>query len=270
MIRDNKQLGINLPVLLGLVMAISIPLTGVSRADDATATAPEPVEYLVEDIQGNVRVLEEGAKNWEPAEEGQVVEPGDEIKVGDKSEATLMLQGDTSVHLNAQADMKVEQIEANPTGGFLSRLQVLAGNILADVKKRLEESHSTFEVESNGVVCGVRGTAFEVTAQDDTAQVATYEGKVAVGNGPETHMVEAGNMSSFRRGQFQLQRRLDREDIQRFQKWRAFRQVILKKRFQRLDDIRNHRRAAWVRKHPHPRRTLLRREFRKRPRPMER
>jgi ferric-dicitrate binding protein FerR (iron transport regulator) len=249
-------------VLSVFLLIFGLPFSSVSRADDQAAPMrAEPVEYVVEDIQGAVQVLEDGAKDWEAAEEGQVVEAGDEIKVGENSEATLTLQSETSVHLNAGTDMKIEQIEANQTNGFLSHLQVFAGSLLADVKKHLEESHSTFEIESNGVVCGVRGTAFEVNAVGDTAEVSTHEGSVAVGNGTETHMVDAGNFSSFQRGRFLMQRRLDGSEIGRFQKWRAFRQHVWKKRLQRLADIRAHRRAPWKRHHAHLRRALLRRKL---------
>ncbi len=249
-------------LLTGLLLIFGSPFTAVLMADDQVAgAAPEPVEYVVEDIQGTVQVLEDGSKNWEAAQEGQVIETGDEIKVGDNSEATLTMQSETSVHLSADADMKVEQIEANQMGGFLSRLQVFAGTLLADVKKHLADSHSSFEIESNGVVCGVRGTAFEVSAVGGTADVATHEGSVAVSNGTETHIVAAGSFSSFQRGRFLMQRRLNQSEISRFQKWRAFRQIVMKKRLQRISDIRAHHRAPWKRRHPHLRRALLRRKL---------
>jgi len=235
-----------------------------AKAQDQAAPA-EPVQYVLEDIKGTVQVMEVGSNQWENAEEGQVVEEGDEVKVGDNSEATLSLGDETSVHLDAQTDMKVQQIRANQTGGFLTRLQVAAGNLLADVKKHLQDSQSTFEVESNGVICGVRGTAFEVTAQGDTAQVSTHEGSVAVGNGHETHMVDAGNASFFQKGRFQMQRRLGRAETQRFQKWRAFRQVMLRKRAQRIQDIRNHRRMPWKRHHPLARRNQQRKPWKRNP-----
>jgi hypothetical protein len=250
--------------LAGFLLVFGPSLRGISQADDQPAAASEPAEYIIEDIQGsNVQVLEEGAKEWEPAVEGQVVDSGDEVKVGTASEATLTLQSETSVHLGEGTDLKVEQIEANPSNGFLSRLQVVAGTLLADVKKHLLESHSTFEVESNGVVCGVRGTAFEVNAQGDTAQVATHEGSVEVGNGTETHTVEAGNFSSFQKGKFQMQRRLDKSETGRFQKWRALRTIVLKKRLQRLEDIREHKRTPWKRRHPQLERAILRHELKK-------
>ena len=247
--------------------------TACAFSQTAETTDPEngqePVQYVLEDIKGTVQVMEVGAKEWENAEEGQVVETGDEVKVGNKSEATMVLGSDTSVHLDSGTDMKVTQIAPNETGGFLSRLEVLTGDLLADVKKHLQDSQSSFEVESNGVICGVRGTAFEVSAQGDTAEVATHEGSVAVGNGKDTHMVEAGHFSSFQRGRFQMQRMLGRAEMQRFQRWRAFRQVVFKKRMQRIQAIRAHRIKPWKRHHPLLKRAFLKKQFNKK-RPVRR
>lgn len=251
--------------IVGIVCA-GFLLSGISPRpgfpqDAAAVSSQEAVEYVIEDIQGsNVQVLEDGESAWEPAQEGQALESGDEIKLGEKSETTLMLQSETSVHLTGPTDLKVEQIEANENGGFWSRLQVLAGQVLSDVKKNLGDSRSTFEVEANGVVCGVRGTAFEVTVRGRDAQVATQEGEVEVGSGRQTYQVAAGNLSSFRNGRFQARRRLVQDEIRRFQKWRNFRRWVLKKRLRRLADIRNHVRKPWIRRHPHLMKRWLRHE----------
>ena len=122
-------------IAFGIVILLLMPLIGASQTADTIAKT-DLVEYVVEDIQGsNVQVLEEGETQWETVVEGQVVDSGDEIKVGEGSEATLVLKNETSVHLSEKSDMKVEKIVSNETGGFLSRLKVLAGLLLADVKK---------------------------------------------------------------------------------------------------------------------------------------
>jgi ferric-dicitrate binding protein FerR (iron transport regulator) len=222
--------------------------------------AADPVEYVVEDIQGsNVQVLEENSKTWDPAQEGQVLESGDEIRTGDNSEATLTLQSDTQIHLSANSDLKVGQIEPNQTNGFLSRLSVLAGTILSDVKKNLMESHSSFEIEANGVVCAVRGTAFEVSNVGGEVVTATHEGKVETTSGGESHFVEAGNASSFSHGRFQGQRQLNSSEISRFHQWRNIRAGIREKRIQRIRDIQLGRRKAWARRHGHSAERLRRR-----------
>ena len=248
--RNNPWLKRGSAILAVSLAFLVFPISGIPQAGSAVGQT-DTVEYVIEDIKGpNVQVLEEGETQWEKAQEGQVVDTGDEVKVGDKSEVTLMMQTETSVHLAENTDLRVEQIAANETGGFLSRLKVMAGLVLADVKKHLDESHSTFEVESNGVVCGVRGTAFEVDAHNGESQVSTHEGKVEVSGGGESHMVTEGNLSSFKRGKFLLQRRLAQNEVLRFQRWRAIRQAVRQKRMQRLEDILRHKRQPWQRKHP--------------------
>jgi hypothetical protein len=216
----------------------------------AQANNGDPVEYVIEDIKGNqVQVLETNAKVWDPAQEGQVLLSGDEIRVGDNSEATLTLQSDTQVHLSANSDLKVGQIMPNETNGFFSHLLILTGTLLSDVKKNLMESHSSFEIEANGVVCSVRGTAFEMSNHGGDVQTATHEGKVEMASGGESHFVPAGNASAFSGGRFQGTRPLRADEINRFHQWRNYRSRIVAKRIQRMRDIRAGRRNRWMRRH---------------------
>ncbi len=234
---------------LYLLIVFCFPLKSFSQ----TAKSNAPTEYIIEDIHGtNVQVLDEGTKIWEPAQEGQVLETGDEIKAGDESEATLMLQSETSVHLDPGCDLKIGQVAPNNEEGFVSRLELIFGRILADVKKNLQDSHSTFEVDSNGVVCGVRGTAFEVETKGDNVLTSTHEGNVEVtGSNGEFHTVGAGTASAFHGGKFRLERRLGRKEVERFEKWREFRKIVFKKRMRRIEAIRHHLRKTWKRRHPH-------------------
>jgi ferric-dicitrate binding protein FerR (iron transport regulator) len=222
----------------------------IVHAQTSNDNASDPVEYAVEDIQGaNVQVLENNSQTWDPAQEGQILESGDEIRTGNNSEATLTMQSDTQVHLSANSDLKVSQIEPNSTNGFLSHLVVLAGVILSDVKKNLLESHSSFEIEANGVVCAVRGTAFEVSNNNGDVETATHEGKVETLSGGESHYVTEGSAASFKGRTYQGLRRLRTEEMNRFQRWRGVRLRIRNKRMQRIRDIRMGRRQAWMRRH---------------------
>lgn len=235
-------------VFFGFLLSL-VPVLGQTPVPNQTPS----VEYVIEDIQGSdIQVLEDGSKTWAPAQEGQEIESGDQVKTGNNTEATLTLESDTTVHMDPNTTLSVDQIAPNENGGFLSRLEMIAGNILADVKKNLLESRSTFEVSANGVVCGVRGTAFEVGWDGEDLKTATHEGKVEVmDKDHHSTFVEAGNASLFHQGHFRLQRRLERRETQRFQQWRQYRKNIFQKRLQRLKDIREHRRQAWKRMNPH-------------------
>jgi hypothetical protein len=228
------------------------PMPAVSQATE-DETGEDAVVYIIEDIQGTqVKVKEAGSNQWEAAQEGQALVSGDEIKVGNESQAGLVLQSHTSLYLRAGSYLKVGKIEANETKGFISRLILVTGSLLSDIKKNLTQSHSTFEIESNGVVCGVRGTAFEINVEGDIVQNVTYEGKVVVIGGGKTHLVTAGNLYGFRAGKFLLQRRLNRADNLKFEKWRTMRKLVLLKRAKRIEAIKKYKLKPWKRKHPHP------------------
>jgi hypothetical protein len=254
----------------GLILGsfVFLLMTGFTQLRAQTNNTPptDPVEYVVEDVKGtNVQVLEENSKTWDNAQEGQVLETGDEIRVGDGSEATLTMQAETQVHLAANSDLKVGQIEPNTTNGFFSHLVVIGGVILSDVKKKLLESRSSFEIEAGGVVCGVRGTAFEVSNVNGNVVTATHEGNVETISGGQSHYVTAGSASSFSRGHYQGIRQLRPEEMNRFKQWRSVRARIGAKRMQRIRAIRSGRRQAWVRRHGRsPMRQKRREENRKR------
>jgi hypothetical protein len=236
-------------ILASFVFLLVIGFTQL-HAQTNNVSSGDPVEYVIEDIKGSsVQVLEENSKTWDNAQEGQTLESGDEIKVGDNSETTLTMQSDTQVHLSANSDLKVGQIEPNTTNGFFSHLVVLAGVILSDVKKNLLESHSSFEIEANGVVCGVRGTAFEVSNVNGNVVTATHEGSVETISGGQSHYVTAGSASTFRGGRYQGIRQLRPAEMNRFKQWRSVRARIGAKRMQRIRAIRSGRRQAWTRRH---------------------
>ncbi|SRR5665213_1446299 len=111
------------------------------------------------------------------------------------------------------------------------------------------ESHSSFEIEANGVVCGVRGTAFEVSNIGGEVVMATHEGKVETTSGGESHFVAAGNVSSFSHGRFQGLRQLNNAEISRFHQWRGIRAGVREKRIQRIHNIQLGCRKAWARRH---------------------
>jgi len=234
------------------LLAVS-PVTNVSAEEETATPTPtvEKTEYVLENLQGDdIQVLEDGSGKWEKAQEGQVLEAGDEVKTGEGSQATLMLQSETSVHFNATSDMKVDRIEPTEEGGFLSRLKLLAGRVLADVKKKLQESHSTFEMESNGVICGVRGTAFEMETNGKDVEARAHEGEVEVKSDGKTDVLGKGHAFAFKNGKFSAKRRLTRSETKGFKKWRSLRKEVFKKRMERLNSIGQGRMKPWTRQHP--------------------
>src|SRR5579859_169427 len=178
--------------------AISTP-TPATQAPAPQVQAPPAaapaVEYEMEDLKGKVSVIPAGSTQAEPAEEEETIEEGDEVVTGNASQASLALNELTMVHLSENSHLKVSGLSANDSNGFVTRLKLLTGRVLAEVQS-LTESKSSFEVESGGVVCGVRGTAFEMQKQGEVVHTSTFHGAVEVQHHAQTQLVQAGEHSA--------------------------------------------------------------------------
>jgi hypothetical protein len=188
--------------------------------------------YFVADIQGegNVQILREGDKDWQKTKTGMRLEEGDRILVGDDTEVILSLKSETLVHLDEDTEMTVTRLGENQSDGFFSRLKLLTGSILSDVKKNLEESRSSFEVDAGGVVCGVRGTVFEVSADGDQIETSTDEGTVQVDTSKGSQQVKAGDTCSAARGRSPSLYASSGKTKARFQSWKHIRDRFRKNR----------------------------------------
>ncbi len=215
------------------------PSSGAIPIDLGPTPTPEPLEYVLEDLKGTVLIRESGENRAEPAAEEETVKEGDEVITKAGSEASLTLDENTLFHLPENSDVKVDQLQPNLSNGFISRLQLLGGRVLSEVEK-LGDSHSTFEVESGGVVCGVRGTAFEVFNQDGAVHTLTYHGEVEMHKGNLVQAVVAGHHSAFllKKGTFQPPRPLRPAEQQHYQNWLRKKAIVQKKQAHRLAVLR--------------------------------
>jgi hypothetical protein len=218
-----------------------VPPTPTPQAQAALPTAvftptetPEPPEYVVDDMKGTVLIIEEGGTEAVPAEEEETVSGGDQVITKDDSEATLTLNPDTMFRLGPNSRVTVDQLVANSTNGFISRLKLWQGKVLSEVEK-LQESHSTFEVESGGVVCGVRGTAFEVQKKGDDVHTSTFHGVVEMKKGTQVQTVGENQHLAFsaRKNDFMPKRKLNPVERSGYRKWLKKKAVVQKRAVER-------------------------------------
>lgn len=219
--------------IFGSLCAIAIGLS----AGFLHAETTSPLQYSVEDLQGHASLIKADG-TLEDVKEGTPVGPGEQIQLDSDAQAVLMLNEETSVQLGPGTRLWVSQLEITPQNGFFSRLKLLGGRILSQVQK-LGVSRSTFEVEAGGVVCGVRGTLFEVELQGEDLEARTQEGEVVVASNGKDESVKAGRALAYRRGLLRMRRRLDRVETDRFLKWKTFRMSIREKRLKRLHGIKS-------------------------------
>jgi hypothetical protein len=205
----------------------------------ATAVAT-PWEYVVEDIKGTVLLVEKDSKKAEPLAKDQTVRSGDEIITMADSQASLSLDENTQFHLSPDSRLQVAQLAPNKSQGFLCRLNLLKGKVLSEAGKLLE-SRSSFEVESGGVICGVRGTVFEVQADEDQVEANTFEGVVEVEKDDTREEVPADRHAAYSLGKraFLPQRSLTRDERDRFLKSQVKRAAVRQRRLERKVMLKN-------------------------------
>lgn len=246
------SLGTPVPTGTTTVTVAAAPLSGTPALQfeiPSPTPSTAPLEYEVEDIQGTVMALLDGATDAVTVQEGETLETGDTLITLAKSETTLSLNDVTAVHVSEGTTVKIAELETNSTQGFISRLELAGGQVLSEVEK-LDTSHSTFEVNAGGVVCGVRGTAFEVQNQGGQVETNTFHGAVEVDKDDQSQLVKGGEHSafSFKKSGFLTKRKLNPSENKRYKIWGRLYKRARQKRAQRMKLIRNHPHSAQARK----------------------
>lgn len=220
-----------------LVLCLLVPALGAAAPTEASSHLP--IQYILDHIQGKVQVLSKGTTAAEDAQEDQVVLAGDTIVTGPGAEVSLVLNSMTMVQVSENSRVTVDALSRKGSKGFLSRLKLVFGKVLSQVEK-LASSHSTFEVEAGGVVCGVRGTAFEVSTEGSSIQDSTFEGKVEMRKGGRTQMVPVDRHSEFAgdRGEFLAQRLVNDREKARYENWRKFEELAIRRQAEREKAVR--------------------------------
>ncbi len=214
---------------LGLFLGAFQPAWATTAlSDDQDAS-----RYVVEDLQGDATVTRAGQR-VQPLKEGDALGQGDEVVLGSDAQAVLMLNEDTSLQLGPDSRLTVDFLEVDAKGGFSSHLKLWGGRLLCQVRKLLEKE-SRFEVSSGGVVCGVRGTQFEVEALGEDVETRTLEGEVDVTSQGRSERVKAGHVVAHRKGLLRAHRRLDRSEIARFTQWKDHHKKVREKRLKRVE-----------------------------------
>lgn len=211
-------------------LAAGSPATPVPRS----ASLKIPLQYVVEKTRGSVLILPKGSNKPEKAREEQTLRGGDEIITQGGSEASLTLNENTLFHVGPDSRVTLDKLAKKGTRGFTSRLKLWKGKILAEVEK-LKQSRSVFEVDSGGVLCGVRGTSFEVEVKDKTVEASTYHGTVYLTKNGRSQDVASDQHAGvvLDKGAFLPQRALTPEERRKYQDWLKEKAVVQQKQIER-------------------------------------
>lgn len=151
-------------------------------------------------VIGLVHVMSPGGQSRRVLS-GQSAFPGETVVVGPKSETDLTLPDGSSLSLSSGTKLKIASLK-QPSAkdkNFLFTLDV--GKLFVQVKKLLS-SKSSFEINAGGVICGVRGTSFNLGYNPENHQLDldVYSGTVGATGGGNTQLFTGGQHGHFVNG----------------------------------------------------------------------
>ncbi len=151
-------------IIASLVMAAAI-----------TAASASNMQATVLSTKGKTEVMK--GTSWTPLKIGSIIEKGDVIQTGFKSELILKIKN-TTVTVSPLSRITIEQL-ASKGDKDETRLFLDTGSLKSDVKKT-EDRRVGFTVRSPVATASVRGTIFGVTnGFGNTTTVAGYDGVTA-------------------------------------------------------------------------------------------
>lgn len=137
---------------------------------------PTKVQGLITFVSGEVDLY--NGSDWKFAEIGEVVGEGYAVRTMENSSCEVQFGQASIIRLKESTDLTFSSILFDP-GNTNVELKISKGTLLSKVEKLA--SGDSYNVSSPGVICGIRGTQFLVSTDQELATtVAVREGKVSL------------------------------------------------------------------------------------------
>jgi len=197
-ITNPKKVAIN--ILLALLIAVggSIFLFG----SPAFASSPSALDSncILSIETGNVQIQPTGTDTWKDGFDGMALEAGYRVKTGPQSVALLTFFEGSTIELNANTDLEIEQVEYQEKDTAIV-LKQWSGKTWSRVVK-LTTPLSVYEINTPSASATVRGTSFTTSVDDaGSTLVQVAEGLVGVGAQSNLTFVAAGYEVNVENGQ---------------------------------------------------------------------
>jgi FecR protein len=170
-VRTTSILPAMMTVLLMLVLSAS-----------AAAAAPRPEPIVVVAVDGDVSISRGGATLT--VQPGTVIAPPVTILTGGDGHVELR-QGATTVSI--ASDTRVELPATTSADGLIERVSQPRGNVVYEVAKRPGRK---LRIETPYLVAVIKGTRFNVSAQDEGATVSLFEGRLEIWTPDDSDVVQ--------------------------------------------------------------------------------
>jgi len=172
----------------------ALSLTFLALCFSPAALALDSGDIVVASIKGEVHVTMSGAERTVHA--GSVLEPPAAIRTG-RDGAIELRQGTTSLSVGPETLLEFPALEKR--GAPIDRIVQPRGNAFYNIGKR---DGRKLRVETPYLVGVVKGTQFNVAAQDEATTISLFEGLLEVHATDDSDVVDlrAGEIASRKRG----------------------------------------------------------------------
>lgn len=147
-------------------------LSALQAQASAAPDCDNPAAHAVS-VQGSVESRQTDTKKWTAVERNQSFCPGDHIRVGKESRASIVFSNETIVRLDEFTALTITRMEKDE----VSLLDLLKG--IAHFISRVPRS---MKVQTPFVNAAIEGTEFVVAVSDNNATVTVFEGTVLTRN----------------------------------------------------------------------------------------
>jgi FecR protein len=140
--------------------------------------AAERDAYL-KSIIGSVKVRKGQSPIWKDGRPQMVIREKDAVRTFVESLAEIMTVEGTILKLDENTTLEISTLKEFGGGAQSTKVKILNGTILANVKK-LVNTESSFEFETPTAVASIRGTILGLDVTGDQTSIKVYEGEVIV------------------------------------------------------------------------------------------
>ena len=160
----------------GAVLLASVVAVFTSALDAYAAELCMPAMALVVSVQGAVELRRANEANWQPAKMNVSVCPGDMVRVRERGRAALRLSNESVVRLDQKTTLTLGK-PGEPGKDKTALVELLTGALYV-----ITRTPKPFKVRTPVLLADVEGTEFFISADQDSARLVIYEGKVSASN----------------------------------------------------------------------------------------